>query len=226
MSVVSPRGGYPAPRRVRVLVAAPNPSLTSGIAALVRDTGFTVVAERGRIEATSGLEAADVAVIAQRTVVAIEAFGSVPAGAVVIGCDRSLAELLARDGTRAVGVVPGDADATTIGAAISAVAAGLSVRPPDLTPFDWDADDALQPSARPTGGSQRAEESIAEPLTARERDVLDWLARGLSNRAIAARLGISEHTVKFHLASIFGKLGVRTRTAAVRRALRRGLIDL
>ena len=65
-----------------------------------------------------------------------------------------------------------------------------------------------------------------EPLTARELDVIDALAQGLSNRAIAARLGISEHTVKFHLASIFGKLGVTTRTGAVRRALRRGLIHL
>jgi DNA-binding NarL/FixJ family response regulator len=65
-----------------------------------------------------------------------------------------------------------------------------------------------------------------EPLTAREREVLDWLALGLSNRAIAERLGISEHTVKFHVASLYGKLGVSSRAEAVRGAARRGLITL
>ena len=67
---------------------------------------------------------------------------------------------------------------------------------------------------------------VAEPLTPREREVLEWLAEGLTNRAIAARLGISDHTVKFHVASIYGKLGVSTRTEAIRRGLRRGLITI
>jgi two-component system nitrate/nitrite response regulator NarL len=67
---------------------------------------------------------------------------------------------------------------------------------------------------------------VEEPLTARERDVLEWLALGLSNRAIGARLGISEHTVKFHVAAIYGKLGASSRAEAIRRAARRGLITL
>jgi DNA-binding NarL/FixJ family response regulator len=67
---------------------------------------------------------------------------------------------------------------------------------------------------------------VFEPLTAREHDVLEWLALGLSNRAIAERLGISEHTVKFHVTSIYGKLGVSSRAEAVRDAARRGLITL
>jgi DNA-binding NarL/FixJ family response regulator len=63
-------------------------------------------------------------------------------------------------------------------------------------------------------------------MTRRERDVLDLLGEGLGNRAIAERLGISDHTVKFHLASIYGKLGAATRAEAVRRAFRRGLLTL
>jgi DNA-binding NarL/FixJ family response regulator len=65
-----------------------------------------------------------------------------------------------------------------------------------------------------------------EPLTAREVEVLELLAEGLPNKSIATRLGISDQTVKFHVASICGKLGAANRTQAVRRAVRRGLISL
>ena len=65
-----------------------------------------------------------------------------------------------------------------------------------------------------------------EPLTAREVQVLELLAEGLPNKTIAARLGISDQTVKFHVSSISGKLGAANRTDAVRRAVRRGLITL
>jgi DNA-binding CsgD family transcriptional regulator len=65
-----------------------------------------------------------------------------------------------------------------------------------------------------------------EPLTPRERQVLELLAEGLPNKAIADQLGISDQTVKFHVASISGKLGAANRTDAVRRAIRRGLIAL
>ena len=66
----------------------------------------------------------------------------------------------------------------------------------------------------------------AEPLTPREIDVLHLLAEGLSNKGIGVRLGISDQTVKFHVASLSGKLGAANRTDAVRRAVRRGLIAL
>jgi DNA-binding NarL/FixJ family response regulator len=69
-------------------------------------------------------------------------------------------------------------------------------------------------------------EWIEEPLTRREIDVLQLLAEGLPNKAIAARLGVSDQTVKFHVASILAKLAATNRTDAVRRALRRGLINL
>jgi DNA-binding NarL/FixJ family response regulator len=65
-----------------------------------------------------------------------------------------------------------------------------------------------------------------EPLTTRELEVLSVLADGLSNKAIATRLGISDETVKFHLSAIFGKLQASNRTDAVRQAVRRGLVEL
>jgi DNA-binding CsgD family transcriptional regulator len=68
--------------------------------------------------------------------------------------------------------------------------------------------------------------AIDEPLTPREIQVLELLAEGLPNKAIAQRLGISDQTVKFHVSSISGKLGAKNRTDAVRRAVRRGLITL
>jgi DNA-binding NarL/FixJ family response regulator len=67
---------------------------------------------------------------------------------------------------------------------------------------------------------------LVETLTSRETDVLELLAEGLSNKGIAVRLGISDQTVKFHVASIGGKLGAANRTDAVRLAVRRGLIAL
>jgi len=65
-----------------------------------------------------------------------------------------------------------------------------------------------------------------EPLTEREREVLDLMALGLPNKTIAARLGISEHTVKFHVGSVMAKLGAASRTEAVTHAIRQGLLAL
>ena len=70
------------------------------------------------------------------------------------------------------------------------------------------------------------DEAMPEPLTPREIQVLELLAEGLPNKAIAERLAISDQTVKFHVASIYGKLGAANRTDAVRRAVRRGLVTL
>ncbi len=77
-----------------------------------------------------------------------------------------------------------------------------------------------------TGRQIENDDEFEEPLTPREIDVVELLAEGLSNKGIAARLGISDQTVKFHVASICGKLGAANRTDAVRRAARRGLISL
>jgi DNA-binding CsgD family transcriptional regulator len=104
------------------------------------------------------------------------------------------------------GALPREADARQIDAAIRAVAAGLIVR---------------APPARESGfGAMRESEGQAL-LTPRELEVLATLAEGLTNKAIARRLDISLHTVKFHVESLFRKLGARTRTEAVARAAER-----
>jgi DNA-binding CsgD family transcriptional regulator len=69
-------------------------------------------------------------------------------------------------------------------------------------------------------------EPPTESLTAREFEVLRLVAEGLHNREIAAALGVTEHTVKFHLGAIFGKLGAATRTEAVQKGLRLGVIEI
>jgi ATP/maltotriose-dependent transcriptional regulator MalT len=89
--------------------------------------------------------------------------------------------------------------------------------------FDADAW-IVVPEATP--GPARDGDVPVEALTAREREVLELLAEGLSNRAIGAELEISDQTVKFHVASICAKLGAVNRTDAVRRALRLGLLAL
>jgi DNA-binding NarL/FixJ family response regulator len=87
-----------------------------------------------------------------------------------------------------------------------------------------DADAIVVPSINPQSSIRNPQYS--EALTAREIQVLELLAEGLPNKAIAARLGISDQTVKFHVAAISGKLGASNRTDAVRRAVRRGLVTL
>jgi DNA-binding NarL/FixJ family response regulator len=114
-----------------------------------------------------------------------------------------------RSGVRAV--LPRQATASQIIAAIEAAAAGLVVLQPDDL-------DGLLVSPQPA--------STAEPLTPREVEVLGMLAEGQSNKSIAHRLGISDHTVKFHVTSIMGKLHAGSRTEAVTLGIRRGLIML
>jgi len=111
-------------------------------------------------------------------------------------------------------VLPRDATAGEILAAIDAVAAGLVALHPE----------ALEPLGRRAPLPARAQPDPAQPLTAREIEVLGMLAEGLGNKIIAARLGISTHTAKFHVASIMAKLGAGSRTEAVTIGMRRGLV--
>lgn len=118
-------------------------------------------------------------------------------------------------GGRLRAVLSRDAAPETIAAAIEAAAAGLvALEPEGLREL------LAAPRARARGSE------AAGPLTPREIEVLRMMADGLPNKTIAWNLGISEHTVKFHLTSIFAKLGAASRTEAVTEGLRRGLILL
>jgi DNA-binding CsgD family transcriptional regulator len=109
------------------------------------------------------------------------------------------------------GALPRDADVRQIDAAIRAVAAGLVVR---------------APPSRDNGFGAMREADGQALLTPRELEVLAALAEGMTNKAIARRLDISLHTVKFHVESLFRKLGARTRTEAVAKAAERRRSDV
>jgi two-component system, NarL family, response regulator YdfI len=124
-----------------------------------------------------------------------------------------IAEAL-RAGVRAI--LPSEVSADQLAAALRAAVAGLVVMHPA----------EISAALPPVSVARSSFAELAEPLTPREREVLEMLASGLVNKEIAAKLAISEHTVKFHVASILGKLGASTRTEAVSLGIRRGLVLL
>ena len=113
-------------------------------------------------------------------------------------------------------LLPSETSTDQLIAALQAAAAGLVVLNPTEIP-------AAFPAVAPASQSLA---ELPEPLTRREREVLQMLAAGLANKEIAARLNISDHTAKFHVAAILGKLGASTRTEAVALGIRRGLVLL
>lgn len=124
--------------------------------------------------------------------------------------DSALLSSVLRSGIR--GAISSDATPEEIESAIQALNAGLVVTTPTSLA-------GLLPPPPIT-------QELAEPLSGRELEVLDLMTEGFSNKLIAHRLNISEHTVKTHVASIFAKLGAASRTEAVSQAIRRGLVML
>jgi len=112
-------------------------------------------------------------------------------------------------------ILPRDSLPEDLVAALRAVAAGFVVIHPDFATDTFPARHVAPPLPTPL-----------ESLTPREQEVLERMADGLSNKEIAAQLSISEHTVKFHIASILSKLGATSRTEAVTLAIRQGLLLL
>jgi two-component system, NarL family, response regulator YdfI len=136
-------------------------------------------------------------------------------GAVVL-CDDPKPNWAARalqSGVKAI--LSRDATADDILYGIQAAFSGLILLEPELT-------NNLLAKVRPL--PQVVDPQRSEELTRRENEILRMLAEGLANKAIAARLGISEHTVKYHISSVLAKLGTATRTEAVTQGIRSGLI--
>ena len=198
----------------RVLVLAPSPVARAGLESLLRGTGAVeVIGSVANWVEYSG-ENPDVILAdwEHGDELSLEITDGVPEAVWVVMADdpglSGVAEAL-RSGVRAV--LPRHSGASQIVAAIEAAAAGFVV----LQPGDLDG---LLVNPQPA--------SLAEPLTPREVEVLGMLAEGQSNKSIAHRLGISEHTVKFHVTSIMGKLHAGSRTEAVTQGIRQGLIML
>lgn len=107
--------------------------------------------------------------------------------------------------------------------AIRAAHSGSIILHPQIAAHLWNQ---LTANAQPDRAQETDENDLVEPLSERELDVLRLLTRGMSNKQIAAELYITEHTVKFHIRSILGKLGVENRTQAVTLSLQKGLVSL
>jgi DNA-binding NarL/FixJ family response regulator len=138
---------------------------------------------------------------------------SAPPAVAIVADEIDAREALAA-GARAV--LPRDAEGESLAAALRAVVQGLLV-----------LDDSFAAALLRESPEQPASPpELAESLTPREGEVLQLLTQGLANKAIAQRLGISDHTVKFHVNAILGKLGVQSRGEAMVQAVRLGLVAL
>jgi DNA-binding NarL/FixJ family response regulator len=209
---------------IRVYIIAPTPAMRVGLRTILATGEMQVVGEASTTaEFTTGLAEIDVVVVAEeelleslhRTV----AERSTPALVVLSNNNNRLMSTLNALSPNGWGVVPPDASAAQLQTAVLAAAQGLITIPATLVEQMLGQRTAIQLSDIDTASQDEA-------LTTREREVLELLSRGLPNKLIARRLQISEHTVKFHVSSIYTKLGATSRTDAVSRGVRRGLITL
>ncbi len=201
----------------RVFVVASTPVTRAGLRSMlagVEGTDVRVVGDVASPADPPALPEADVVLLADEELLEETAVAEDGTQALVLVSEDDHAVLRLRAlPLRGWGIVPPDAPPEELAAALSAAAQGLIVLPKSLT-------------ARLLQGSAASVEELPEPLTAREREVLDLLGRGLSNRLIARELHISEHTVKFHISSLYAKLEVGDRAEAVSQGARYGLISL
>lgn len=190
---------------IRVLLNVPSPALRAGLRALLSSDKMIRVVNDSLDEESE----ADVLVTsASQASFSNDRTDSVPSTATLFLSDDQVNVRALTRSLRVWGVLPTDASAEELTAAIHALSQGLIV-----------------------GTSTLLFESESEPLshgplTDREAEVIGLLAKGLANKQIAVSLGISEHTVKFHVSSIYTKLNVTNRTEAVREGLRGGWIAL
>jgi DNA-binding NarL/FixJ family response regulator len=213
--------------RIRVVVVAPYPTTRTGLGAVVAtDPAFTVAGEAESVDALGNrleLMAPHVILLdpgndldaALQGLLPLSGSGLLPP-IVLIAQTVEVAADAVDDGMQ--GVLLADATAEEIVAALHAVLAGL-------TTLDGRVVRAILERRAPSSTSPTPDGEL-DALTRREHEVLQLIAQGLPNKTIAAELGISEHTVKFHVGSILAKLDASSRAEALARAARQGLIVL
>jgi len=192
---------------IRVLLDVSSPALRAGLRALLAsDKTIKVMASPDSLDEES---AADVVITsAARASFVNNGLGDSPSAAILLLSDEPLNVREMMRSSRAWGILPTEASVEELGAAVHALSQGLIVGTSALL-------------------FERESEPLSRgPLTERESEVLGLLSKGLANKQIAVALGISEHTVKFHVSSIYTKLNVTNRTEAVHEGLRGGWIAL
>ena len=190
---------------IRVLLEISSPALRAGLRALLSSDKTIKVVNDSPDE---DVEADVIVASASRASFLHNGAGEASSAAILLLSDdpRNVQEL--RRSARIWGALPADASPEELSAAVHALSQGLIVGTSSLL-------------------FESEKEPLAEgPLTERESEVLGLLSKGLANKQIAVELGISEHTVKFHVSSIYTKLNVTNRTEAVRAGLRGGWIAL
>jgi DNA-binding NarL/FixJ family response regulator len=216
---------------LRVFVVSPFPAVRAGLRAILgqaadlRVTGEGAALESAVQAPGPPAEAPDVVVVDPAPGQDSADLGAVDGGGlrpalVVLGPLPGDERLPADLAGRAWAYLPRDTGGEQLVAAIRAVANGLLAVDPLL------AAPLLPRAGAPAGGALQPVEAGEGDLTEREREVLGLVAEGLPNKTIARRLGISEHTVKFHVAAILARLGAGSRTEAVRIGAQRGLVAL
>jgi DNA-binding NarL/FixJ family response regulator len=195
---------------IRVLLVAASPALRAGLRSLLAsDSRVNVIGESARLNDMDELEADMVIMSASSASFSDNELILSDSISILLLTDSPLTSSDALRSRPVWGIVPNDASAEELLAAVHALAQGLVVGPRSL----------LLPD-EPTVILERG------PLTDRELEVLNLLAKGLANKQIAVSLGISEHTVKFHVSSIYSKLNATNRAEAIRAGLRGGWIAL
>jgi DNA-binding NarL/FixJ family response regulator len=197
---------------IRVAILAPALALRIGLREVLRSLPeVEVLAETA---SPQGLVPADVWVLTSADFIAELAREELPA---LLLLTSNLEEAAGLSSLPVWGVLPPDASAEELLAALHALVEGLWVGAPTLV------QNLMERHPQPM---YEEAEQVVDPLTERERQVLQLTARGLANKQIANLLEISENTVKFHLSSLYAKLGVTNRTEAVRTGARRGWVVL
>ncbi|MBA4181845.1 MAG: DNA-binding response regulator [Anaerolinea sp.] len=205
---------------IRILVAATYPSLRAGLRAMLDSSPLlSVVGELGHAPERGEVDfsAVDVLVADVPDESSLRGHLKMAQAAVFLASDPATFAVLRGQPSPPRALLLQGASSDELVAAVLAVAAGLVVMDPAVAAA-WDNFGA--------GGAGEAHPAPASPLTAREQAVLGLVALGLPNKTIALRLSISEHTVKFHVGAILGKLGAASRTEAVTLAVRSGLLPL